>query len=105
MANCSLLKDSQVRGPSPNIDQGNSHFLLFLIQNCVAGRKRFEDHLTHFQGGPLYTFVDVLSGTHKTGDNVHICFHAHSRHPERIIDPVLPINDKLLGYDMDNLPI
>ena len=63
---------------SADVEQGNPDFLLFVIEDGIAGGQRLQDHVADLEARPLYAFIDVLSRADEARNDVDVRLHAHA---------------------------
>ena len=51
----------------------------------------------------MHALDEVLGSARRPGDDVHLGHEPHPRHPDRFPDPVLVVDDELLGEDVQDL--
>ena len=74
-------------------------------QDRGARRELVEDDLLDVDPGPLDARPQVLDERRCARDDVDVDFELDAVHPERVPDPVLVVDDELLGDDVDDLPV
>ena len=105
MADRPFFEDCDVRRTAANIDQCNTDFLFFFIEDRVARRKWFEHDIANAKACALDTVVNILDCCDESVDDVNACFQANTRHTDRLVDAVLSVDDELLRYDMQNFAV
>ena len=105
MTDRAFLENGDVRRAATDVDEHDTDFLFLFAHHRVGRREGLEHQVVDFQPGPLHTLVDVLNSSDTAGDDVHVRFHAHTRHADRIIDAVLTVHDEFLRNHMNNAAV
>ena len=98
-------EDGDVGGSAADIHQGDSQLLLLCGENRFRRSKLFQDDIRHVQIPPVARLDDVLGAGHGSRDDMHPRLQTDPAHPQRLANPVLVINDELLGENVNYLAI
>jgi len=105
VTNGAISEDSDIGSTSPDIYQADSQLFFIIAQHRIAGTELLQDQIIHFQSTAAHTLDDVLGRADCAGNHMHPGLQAHTGHTHRLLDPLLLIDDELLGQDMQNLLI
>src|SRR5467141_198348 len=100
-----VFEDRQVRRSPADVKQGDSYFLLFLFEDCIAGCERFEHHIANVEARALHAIVYVLGRGYQARDDMHVRLQPHAGHSDRIAHPVLAVDDEFLGNHVNDSPV
>jgi hypothetical protein len=98
----SLIND-QSGGFRADINQGGAEFLVVFGQRGFRSRKLLQNHICDYQTGSIDSVDGVLPRRYGARHNVHLNREPCSDHSHWIINPVLVIDDELLGQSIDYL--
>ena len=98
-----LEEERQVRGPAADIDDDHAELLLLGREHGPARRERLQHQVVYAEPGARAALDDILDRRHRAGDDVDLHVEPRSRHPVGVLDPVLVVDDELLGEHMEDL--
>ena len=103
VVNGAVDEDRDVGGPAADVGQAHPQLLFVVGQDRLAGGELLEDHVVHLEPAAAHAFHDVLGGAHGPGDEMDLGLQPHAGHPHRLPDPLLLVDDELLGEDVQDL--
>ena len=98
-------EDGDVGGPAANVDERDAQLLLLFGEHCLGARERLEHDVGHLKPGLRAALHDVLRAGDRRRDDVDLGLEAHATHPERLLDPVLLVDDVVLRQHVQDLAV
>ena len=89
-------KQRHVHGAATDVHHADTQLFLVFGQHRIAGGQRGEDQLIDSQTHFLDTLLDVASHVVMAGDEMHLGRHPYTGETNRILDPFLIVDGKLL---------
>ena len=98
-------EDRQVGGAAANVDQAYPQVPLVTGQDRLGRGEGLEHDVHDVEPGLVRALHDVLGAGDGRGHDVDLRLEADAAHSQGFPDPVLVIDDELLGNHVDDLPV
>src|SRR5512137_686264 len=99
------LVDGHLGRAGADVDLADAELALVLGQDGLGRGDLVEDDLLDAEVGPLDAALEVLQRGQGGGDDVDVHLELDAAHADGVLDPVLVVDDELLGDDVDDVPV
>ena len=105
MTNRAIGKHGNVGGPTADVDHGNPKLGFVAIQNGITRGHLFEHNFFNIKSAAGDALDYVLGRTDCAGNDMYLGFKANTTHANGLTNTVLPINNEVLGKNVQDLLI